>query len=166
MGPGLQLIGAIFLIFLPGNLWRQFKLTRMSLLHDIQITIFRYCVTLQSDGWASWQYYGYCACRYDVSPIRGKGQCHWAFELPKISEAVHAGRDDRQPPCGAFWLRSGISTVRPYRDNGSRWVLGISARFGKSKIYTISCSASFAFQFQITTLYRQLLPNTPDTRRF
>jgi len=26
----------------------------MSLFHEIQITIFRYCVTLQSDGWASW----------------------------------------------------------------------------------------------------------------
>ena len=27
-----------------------------------------------------------------------------AFELLKISEAVHAGGDDHQPPCGAFWL--------------------------------------------------------------
>ena len=28
----------------------------------------------------------------------------WAFELPTIIEAVHAGGDDRQPPCGTFWL--------------------------------------------------------------
>jgi len=27
-----------------------------------------------------------------------------AFELPKISEAVHAGGNDHQPSCGAFWL--------------------------------------------------------------
>jgi len=28
------------------------------------------------------------------------------FELPTISKAVHAGGDDYQPPCGAFWFLS------------------------------------------------------------
>jgi len=37
----------------------------------------------------------------DLDPIQGQG--HGAFELPTISEAVHAGGDDRQPPSGAFW---------------------------------------------------------------
>jgi len=39
---------------------------------------------------------------YCVHPIQGQRQGHGAFELPKIAEAVHAGGDDRQPPCGAF----------------------------------------------------------------
>jgi len=30
---------------------REFKLRRMSIFHDIQMTIFRYCVMLQSRGW-------------------------------------------------------------------------------------------------------------------
>ena len=30
----------------------------------------------------------YCACWYDLDPIQGQG--HVAFELPKISKAVHA----------------------------------------------------------------------------
>ena len=38
------------------------------------------------------------------SPIQGQGQGHGAFELTKISEAMHAGGDDREPPCGAFWF--------------------------------------------------------------
>jgi len=38
----------------------------------------------------------------DLDPIQGQG--HGAFELPTTSEAVRAGGDDRQPPCGAFWL--------------------------------------------------------------
>jgi len=35
----------------------------------------------------------------DVTVTRSK-----AFDLPNISEAVHAGGDDCQPPCGAFWF--------------------------------------------------------------
>jgi len=54
MGPGLQVVGARFLNFLIGKLSREFKLTPMSIFHEIQTAIFRYCVTLQSHGWASW----------------------------------------------------------------------------------------------------------------
>jgi len=43
MGPGLQLVGARFSNFLLGELSREFKLP-----------ILRYCVTLQSVGWACW----------------------------------------------------------------------------------------------------------------
>ena len=39
-----------------------------------------------------------------LTPIQGQGQGNGAFEVPKISEAVHAGGDHRRPPCGAFWL--------------------------------------------------------------
>jgi len=38
MGPGLQLVGARFSNFLPGKLSREFKLRRMSIFHDIQMT--------------------------------------------------------------------------------------------------------------------------------
>jgi len=38
---------------------------------------------------------------YDLDPIQGQGQGHGAFELPKISEAVHVCGDDRPPP---FWF--------------------------------------------------------------
>ena len=40
MEPGLQLIGARFLNFLPGKLSRQFKLRRKSIFHEIQMAIF------------------------------------------------------------------------------------------------------------------------------
>jgi len=36
----------------------------------------------------------------DLDPIQGQGQGHGAFELPKISEAMHAGGDDRSPLAG------------------------------------------------------------------
>ena len=36
--------------------------------------------------------------------MQGQGQGHGTFELPRISEAMHAGGDDRQPPCGAVWF--------------------------------------------------------------
>jgi len=42
------------------------------------------------------------ACWHDLDPIQCQGQGHGAFELPKISEAVHAGGDGLQPPSGAF----------------------------------------------------------------
>jgi len=54
MGPALQLVGARFLDFLLGKLSREFKLRRMSLFHEIQMAIFRYCVMLQSHGWVRW----------------------------------------------------------------------------------------------------------------
>jgi len=41
MGPGLQLIGARFFNFLVGNLSREFKLRPMSIVHEIQMAIFR-----------------------------------------------------------------------------------------------------------------------------
>jgi len=47
---GLQLVGARFSKFLLGKLSREFKLRGMSIFHEIQMAIFRYCVTLQSDG--------------------------------------------------------------------------------------------------------------------
>jgi len=97
MGPALQPVGARFSNFLPGKLSREFKLRGMSIFHEIQMATSQYCVRLQSDGWVRWQYYRYCACRYDLDPIQGQGQGHGAFELPKTSEVVHAGGDDRQP---------------------------------------------------------------------
>jgi len=80
----------------------------MSIFHETQMAIFRYCVRLQSDVCAC---YRYCACGYDLDPIHGQGQGRKAFELPKISEAVHAGGNDRQPPGGAFWLNLGPNYI-------------------------------------------------------
>ena len=54
MGPDLQLVGAQFLNFLLVKLSCEFKLRGMSIFHDIQIAIFRYCVTLQLHRWACW----------------------------------------------------------------------------------------------------------------
>jgi len=51
MAPRLQLVEARFLNFLLEKLSREFKLRRMSIFHEIQMAIFKYCVTLQSDGW-------------------------------------------------------------------------------------------------------------------
>jgi len=53
MGPGLQLIGARFLNFLLGKLSREFKLCPMSIFHELQTVIFRYCLKLQACGWGS-----------------------------------------------------------------------------------------------------------------
>jgi len=52
MVPGLQLVRARFLNFLLGKPSQEFKLRRMSIFHEIQMAILRYCVTLQSHGWA------------------------------------------------------------------------------------------------------------------
>jgi len=52
MGPGLQLAEVRFSNFLLGKLSRDFKHHVMSTLHDIQMAIFRYFVTLQLNGWA------------------------------------------------------------------------------------------------------------------
>jgi len=40
-GPGLQLVGARFLNFLPGKLSREFKLRHMSIFHDMPMAVFR-----------------------------------------------------------------------------------------------------------------------------
>ena len=48
MGLGLQLAGARFSNVLVGKLSQKFKLPGMSIFHEIQMAIFRYCVTLQS----------------------------------------------------------------------------------------------------------------------
>jgi len=40
-GPGLQLVGARFLNFLPGKLSREFKLRHMFIFHDIPMAVFR-----------------------------------------------------------------------------------------------------------------------------
>jgi len=52
MAPGLQFVKARFLNLLLGELSGEFKLRRMSIFHEIQMAIFRYCVILQSHGWA------------------------------------------------------------------------------------------------------------------
>jgi len=54
MATGLQLMGARFLNFLPGKLSREFQFRRMSIFHEIQMAIFRYCVMLQLHRWACW----------------------------------------------------------------------------------------------------------------
>jgi len=54
MGLGLQLVGDQFLNFLLGKQWREFKLRRMSIFHEIHMAIFQYCVRLQPRGWARW----------------------------------------------------------------------------------------------------------------
>jgi len=38
-------------------------------------------------------------------PIQAQCRGHWAFELPIISEAVHAGGDDRSPLAGLSGFR-------------------------------------------------------------
>jgi len=48
----------------------------------------------------------YVGC--DLDPIQGQGQPHGAFELRTISEAVHAGGDDRSP---LAWLSGFISRL-------------------------------------------------------
>jgi len=53
MGHGLQLVRARFFNFLLGKLSREFKLRPMSIFHEIQTAIFRYCLMLHSHGWAS-----------------------------------------------------------------------------------------------------------------
>jgi len=58
-GPILQLVRAQFSNFLFRKLSCDFKLRGMSIIHDLQMAIFRYCVMLQSDGWAR---YRYCVC--------------------------------------------------------------------------------------------------------
>jgi len=40
----------------------------------------------------------------DVALTRSKVKVKVTGELPTISEAVHAGGDNRQPPCGALWF--------------------------------------------------------------
>ena len=52
MGPGLQPVGARFLNFHLRKLSREFKLRPISIFDEIQVAIFRYCVMLQSRGWA------------------------------------------------------------------------------------------------------------------
>jgi len=44
--------------------------------------------------------YTYCVCWCDLDPIQCHGQGHGAVEFPTISEAVHAGGDDRSPLAG------------------------------------------------------------------
>jgi len=51
MGCGLEPFLARFWNFLLEKLSREFKLRRMSIFHEIQMAIFRYCVRLQLHGW-------------------------------------------------------------------------------------------------------------------
>jgi len=82
----LQPVWGRFSNFLLSKLSQEFKLRRMSRFPEIQMAIFRYCVTIQSHGWACWSSYRYCACRYNIDPIQGQGQAHGASEFPKIAE--------------------------------------------------------------------------------
>jgi len=52
----------------------------------------------------------YCVCWCDPDPIQGQGQHHGAFELPTISEAVHAGGDDRSPLAGLSGFTDRVSS--------------------------------------------------------
>jgi len=52
MRPGLRLVRAQFFNFLLGKLSREFKHRQISIFNEIQMAIFRYCVMLQSHGWA------------------------------------------------------------------------------------------------------------------
>jgi len=54
MGAGLQLVRARFSNFLLRKLSRQFKVPEISTFHKTQMAIFRYCMMLQSHGWACW----------------------------------------------------------------------------------------------------------------
>ena len=54
MVPGLQLVEARFSNFLLRKLSEEFKLHDISIFHEFQTVIFRYCVRLQSRGWARW----------------------------------------------------------------------------------------------------------------
>ena len=49
---------------------------------------------------ASPTYTVYVGVTLKFDSIQGQGQHHGAFELPTISEAVHAGGDDRSPLAG------------------------------------------------------------------
>jgi len=64
------LVGARFSNFLLGKLSRQFKLRGMSIFHEIQMAIFRYCVTLQSHGSACWC--PTCIVHVDMNLTRSK----------------------------------------------------------------------------------------------
>jgi len=81
---------------------------------------------IQSDGWARWQSYTYCVVYVDVTLTRSNVKVkvtdllkfrkfpRWPRLLYSIvivtagwpQQAVHAGGDDRQPACGAFWFGS------------------------------------------------------------
>jgi len=52
MAHDVQLVGVRFSNFFPGRLSREVILRRMSIFHEIQMAIFRYCVMVQSCGWA------------------------------------------------------------------------------------------------------------------
>jgi len=82
----LQPVWGRFSNFLLSKLSQEFKLRGMSRFSDIQMAIFRYCVTIQSHGWARWSSYRYCACRFNIDPTQGRGQVHGASEFPKIAE--------------------------------------------------------------------------------
>jgi len=86
MGPCVQLVAVRFSNFLLWKLSHEFKLRGMSIFHEIQIAIFRYCVKLESHGWAWWCSCTHCACRYDLVPIQRQGQGHVASKFPKIAE--------------------------------------------------------------------------------
>jgi len=82
----LQPVWGRFSNFLQSKLSEEFTLGGMSRFSEIQMAIFRYCVTIQSHGWARWSSYRYCVCRYNIDPIQGQRQVHGASEFPKISE--------------------------------------------------------------------------------
>jgi len=54
MALSLQLVGDQFSSFLLRKLSQEFRLHEISILHKFQMAIFRYCLTIESHGWASW----------------------------------------------------------------------------------------------------------------
>jgi len=54
MGPSLQLVRARFSNFILRKLSHELKLHEVSILHELQMAIFPYCLTVESHGWACW----------------------------------------------------------------------------------------------------------------
>ena len=71
-GPSLQLVRAQFSNFLFRKLSCDFKLRGMTIIHDLQMAIFRYCVMLQSDGW-----HGTGIVYADMTLTRSKVKVMW-----------------------------------------------------------------------------------------
>ena len=85
MGPGIQLVGARFLNFHLGKLSREFKFRPISIFHEIQMAIFRYCVTLQSRGWAC-RYRPICTVYVDVTLTRSKVKVTWLLNFRQLAK--------------------------------------------------------------------------------
>jgi len=97
MGPGLQPVRkGITTNFMECRYFTTFKWPHISVLREATVTWLGVLVVLRI-----------LLCWCGLDPIQGHSQGHGAFELPTISEAVHAGGDDRSPLAGlsgSFWI--------------------------------------------------------------